>query len=805
MPGTRGRIEALSEIFESEKSYVADLTMWERDFRMWILECSLFGLKIKYEICDRVFINMEGIRKLHEEILADLAAANLRVYSEIVGIPVESHGSEFMIDKTTESCAVEQLEYFSVYRSHLQQFEMYEDYAQRLSKAEFELEKLMYSYPGFSDGVHAFLDAKEISFLGIKHFLYRPSQKLARYPMLIRAVIKNERSEKFRQEYETLAEWFQRMARTVDREFSNFSTQFMIYRLGENFRYKENVRNQQCLGMFQKRRRLLKEGEVLVKHHTGMDLRLAKMFVFDHVILICEFPQDKFAKIEICDEPVFMTRLVVFRKDLGFFPADAMQEKFFPLFLLEAGESRVCALYFGDKSERNVYYTIIQRAIRKVKARLREDVVLERLSFKPAGVVRYACQATRRPWATESSDEEDPGDSSSYSSDSESEEESLSTMEARDFSQGHVLLRTMSEFLERNNSTQNKEPHKKSILRFGMDDSTESSDVDYDDPKRQSLWKRLFSGTSLFVKNGVFPLPADRSADLEYMSQQKNMYIVATDEGVFRVLGGDAVKVLDDRVKKVVYDSTYEVMIYHADAKLYASHFNSETTSAMPVVLKKDIGDFFYGTTSHGSYIASRDYGNGNSSMVFLFAVMISRGSVRIELSRKLYVGFQIYNIFFCSEKIVIACKDFEVVDLDSLRTEELLEVYDPWIPVFFHALRNTTARCILPISPHTFLVCFDALGFIIDDLGKVKRTGVIFLWDCRPTDFKLFHNHVVCIGHNLINIFNLNTGILVFSRYQVNLRFVSESEEPLLHDGRRFYRINFGAPSTADAGLPAN
>lgn len=801
MPNTRKRIEAIAEIFESEKSYIQDLLVWERDFRMWILDYPLFGLKAKYEMCDKIFINMESIRRLHQEILKDMVASNLEIHSKVSGREEEgNHDNRFIVDKgDSTNVYVQGLEYVSVYKKYIERFGLYNEYAQRLPKAEFELERLMHRHSRFSEGVEGFLDEKNIAFLGIKHFLYRPSQKLARYPLLLKAVFKNEANEDLREEYGRVIERFKAITKSVDKEFNRFSTQFTIYRLGENFRYKDTVKNQPCLALFQKKRRLLKEGEVLIKHHLEMDPNVNKMFVFDHVVLICDFPQDKFSPIYICDEPAFMTRLVVFRKDLGFFPSDLALDRFFPLFLLEAGGSKVRAFYFEDKGERDVYYAIIQKAIRRVKSGLRDDISLEELPFRFTSPVRYACRANKTPWYAESISEESAGEEVSSTLSSETMEDSLSAIETREFTQGHRLLRTMSEFLERKSSIyrgKTSASYGERILGFGESDTTDSEILEEEEmpQRKRSLWEQLFSGTDFFIRNAEFPLPLDKADNPEYIQRQEDMYILAAEDGVYKFLEDVSVKVLDKEVRKIIYDSTYEIMIYQCETTLYASCFSSESTRVEEVTLKNDIGDFFYGVTSQGSYIASKDGANDKSSLIFLFSVAILNERVRIELSRKLYVGFQIYNIFFCSEKIVIACKDFEMVDLDTLRTEELLEVYDPCIPVFFHSLGNTTARCIFAISPHAFLVCFDALGFIIDDVGRVKKTDVIFLWDCRPVDFKIAHKYVICLSYNIMNIFDLKTGVLVFSKCHTGLRFVTGTTEPLLHDGKNFYRIWFGA-----------
>lgn len=777
MSKAKKRIEAIGEIFESEKSYVKDLLVWERDFRIWMLDYPLFTPKVKYEICDRVFINMDRIRRLHERICEDIKSMNDGMYSETAGQKV-SGGSDMAGKTDGDDPHVRRLEYVSIYNKYLDEFEVYIEYSRRLPKGEFELERLMYRHPEFSRDAEDFLRAKSTGFLGTKHFLYRPSQKLARYPLLLRAVAKNEEGD-LREAYEALIGRFAGIARNVDKEFERFGTQFAIYRLGENFRYKEDVRSQQCLALFQKKRKLLKEGEVLVRSYMGDEPVVHKVFVFDHLILLCDPPQNKFSEIYISDEPLFMTKLAAFRKDIGFFPGDRLLEKLAPLFLLETGGSKVWGLYFGDKGERDVYYSILQKAIQKVRRRLQGRIVFETLPVSTSEPMRYVCQANRASWR---------GESTTSESEEGGELSSSGTLGGEDPSdpQEHYLAEAMSRFLELRKERQGEGLDRQFWDRY--ENREMSSPL-----RRRSLWRSLFPTADFFVSSIKFPLPLDRDDDPEYASGQAEMYIVAMEDGVYRFLDGRLDKILDRSVEKIIYDPAYEIMIYQSESVLYASHFNVESTSMEENVLKKDIENFFYGRTKQGSCLASVDSGNDKSISIFLFLVVISNGTVQIELSRKLCVGFQVFNVFFCSEKIVMACKDFEVVDMDTLRTEELLQAYDPFIPVIFHGLKNTTARSILPITQHTFLVCFDAMGFLIDDTGRLKRTDILFLWDCRPVDFKLAENHVICLGHSIINIFDLRTGVLVFTRWQDGLRFVSGSLEPLLHDGRNFYRINFG------------
>ncbi|ADM11190.1 Rho/Rac/Cdc42-like GTPases guanine nucleotide exchange factor [Encephalitozoon intestinalis ATCC 50506] len=790
MAKLRKVIEAIGEIFKSEQNYIQDLLMWERDFRIWILNCPLFSTpKIKYEICDRIFINLENIQKLHENIYKDMKKMNLSIYSEITGNHELKNTEEYMIDKVDiNNPKIQKLEYVSIYEKYIEEFELYKEYVRRLPKADFELEKLIFRLPEFEKGVENFLKEKNAEFLGVKHFLYRPSQKLARYPMLLRAVAKNTEGE-LKSAYENLIEKFMKIAKNADKEFNRFGTQFAIYRLGINFSYKKEVRNQHCLALFQKKRRLLKEGKVLVRGETKEDSPTCKLFIFDHLILICDYPKNKFAEIFIREEPIFMARLVVLKKDTGFFPQDESFEELSPLLLFEIGGDKAQGLYFQDKGERDVYYNIIQKAILQARSKLRSDVTIEELPFNIDEPVKYVCKATDFDWYGESLSSSGSLEEESFSTPSEEEKSFSEDSEEKEVEvEDNELIEIVNRFLEI--KKKNSEEEKR------QSEETDQIGSQTKPKKGQSLWKILFPTADFFVSSIQLPPPLNRRDDAEYIFAQKNMYIIATSDGVCRFFNNRIDKILERKVKKIIYDSTYEIMLYQSESILYASHFNVESTSLEENVLKDDIEDFFYGITKQGPCIASTDSGDGKSFSIFLFLAIVSNRSIVIELSRRLYVGLQVYNVFFCSDKIVIASKDFEIIDMETLRTEELLQIYDPFIPVLFQGLQGITARSIFPVSPHEFLLCFDSIGFIVDEIGKLKRTDVIFLWNCVPIEFKVIRNYVICIGANVINIFCLKTGLLVFSKFQDGLRFVTGSLEPLVHDGRKFYKIIFGEDS---------
>lgn len=810
MSKARKRIEALSELFMSEKAYIDDMTIWQRDFRRDIIGYPFLSLKIKYEICDLVFINMHEIVKLHKDIFNDMKERNIQIKKLMEpGFVEDPDDDGFILDKEkSEVEELKMLEYATVYFKHASRFVIYEEYARRLPRAEFELEKICHFSFDFKKSLQNFMTRNNIEFLGTRHFLYRPSQKLARYSLLLKAVQKNTEIVTYDKYYGDLIEEIKFITKNVDRVFNRYSTQFKIYRLDQQLKYRKGVKNQLCLGLFQKRRRLLKEGDILVKNDLLFDPFILKVYIFDHAILLCDIPQGEFQNHFILDDPIFISKIILFTKNLGFYPESEKLASFFPLYILETTQSKVRCFYFEDVQTRNIYLKVLRKAIKKIKSRFDSNIKLDKLTINSEMELNNACQSSSQDyvdittqegeeqWDVEEESWEESTLETSLSDSNEDleaaqidykKEESLNTLYNE-----KELKRAITEFTSSQMETSSNPNQWKShlnTLAFGESVREESLEEENIYQNSQESWfKRFCYSNDFFNRSFTYEIDETQADDLDFLRRQDEMILTSGQEGIAKIVDGKTTYIYNESVTKVLYDSIYQAIIFQSGSTLYIAHFNCEMESFEKIALKNDIGDFFYGTTKRGSYIASRNYGGGKSSLIYLFLIEKNEKTIKIELSRKLYVGFKVYNIFFSKEKIVIACKDFEVVDMDTLRTEELLESYDPFISIFFRNVPLSRARAVFPITPKTFLLCFDSIGFIVDILGRVKTTEKIFLWNCLPVDFKVFYNFVICLGKKCVDVYDLKTGHLVFTHLHNNLKFVGGTNEPFLHDNNNFY-----------------
>jgi len=120
MANLRKRIEALHEMFISEKLYIDDMILWESEFRKCILNFSFLSPKVKYEICDTVFINMHEIRLKHEEIFNEMKKRNLEVRKEMDPYFYVQDENAFCIDKSKyDDPSILKLEYATIFYKYM--------------------------------------------------------------------------------------------------------------------------------------------------------------------------------------------------------------------------------------------------------------------------------------------------------------------------------------------------------------------------------------------------------------------------------------------------------------------------------------------------------------------------------------------------------------------------------------------------------------------------------------------------------------------------------------------------------------
>ncbi|KAI4290764.1 hypothetical protein PAPHI01_0038 [Pancytospora philotis] len=927
MANPKKRLEALAELFNSEKSYVSDLALWQIVLRRRIRELEGINTDSKRDMCDSMFMNMDQIYRLHlrilqamrrknEEILrrypeAHAAYTKKRAAGEILepqggatadslwagaegddpgdGIREQIEAIEFGIKKDG-SMDTAALEYASVLLESIDGFRCYEVYAAHLPKSEYEFDRAMYAHREFEELVDAYLQENSIEQIGTKNFLYRPSSKLARYPLLLKAILKNEPDEQHAALYTRLVGSIQEVTRSVDKIFQASSNFFSMFLLNNFMEYGPGVDYQPFLGLIFKSTRVLKDGRIILKSANDVPAAYKQVYILNRAILFCNTPDTAYEPIYIREAPVFLHRLAVIRKPFALFGKDENLDSFYPLYLIQRDEGVKKAMYFEDENSRDIFFGIICKAIHNLRRKMRSTSRLEQrleLAEEPlycmcstAGacitVDEYACCA-----ATEN-DPEPPTAEEAHSSEAHSSEahssEAQSTAEKDEniADSDEIKEESRSSFRERNSDkapshSQELEKHAsfmKSVgsrpesetssglgapkslyenaeLFLGQENTDESLPADFssdswrnlidthgqsneflfkdffngraDEPGRSLMGGRLhasaiqqpqgaglgsglavcrdiihdiFTKPKFYFTNMDFAKPSMGQTD-GYHERQRRMLVYSTRRGIYRRIGDDITLVSVRPAKKLAYDREAELLFYLCDTELYVSKFNHMSDALDGTQLQLVVTDFFYGRNAGNKTLAltsGRDFG---FSLIYLLEITDSGSVYQVFLRKKLYVGSAVSSIYFLNSKIIIACKNFEIVESSTLQTQDLLEGYDPLTQNLVRLIDGSLAKDIFRIDENVFLLCFDKVGFFVNNLGYWLNERAVFNWECIAHSFRLYHTSVMVLADTHFALFSLLTGDLVYLSTTPGLRFVDNTSEALLYDGRTLYEFS--------------
>lgn len=106
---------------------------------------------------------------------------------------------------------------------------------------------------------------------------------------------------------------------------------------------------------------------------------------------------------------------------------------------------------------------------------------------------------------------------------------------------------------------------------------------------------------------------------------------------------------------------------------------------------------------------------------------MVYDTSIKFLFTWKLYMGSHIYDIKPFGMNIVVASKDFELVDPDSSMTQELIPSYHFILPYYFFLCKDYHAKTILTANTGCYIMCFSNFAFATDRDMSPNSSNIVF------------------------------------------------------------------------------
>lgn len=839
MTNVRKRLEALSEIFESEKSYVYEMRLWSTEFRKILLNTKHIPIKRRVLLNSYIFLNVEDITRLHECILSEMVEKNQRCRENAKMPPLENISAR--IDLKNELEVYADLDYTEILEKYLHKFDIYKYYLEMFPKTEFIFKREMTLNVKFGEEVKVFLDKTGYSFMGYKHFMTRPSQKLNRYPLLLNGIYKRTENEDTKKRIKVINEFLMHKTKEFDKLFGIVKNAFWLYDIHHAISYKEKIKKKLALGFFMKERKIVQiSTDIFVRSIHHDEPAPFKIYLTDNMLIVIDVVVLPFGeKLFVVDEPVPFIKYILLDK----FPDDIkikyFQEKH--KFMLKEidGDHNIC-LYFKTEAQCKELRTAILKGMEFNKSKYNpqielvefgpigdevDDIVIPdtyfidrsfsdeeeiRLSKHILETINTNLMKSKNKDAEQNETETELRNKSNISENTDDNKKNkdiqnnveLNANEST-ISNNELLIKQKKEFLEINTdciditlSENNQEDSMLSLnndLDFKIENMKISGFEDYTDDVESATSDNQRDKENYKAKQ-------DRTImfDTERLRKSNEIFVNATsldgndnDVLFFLKLTGvfmkrkNEIKCIHPRfVKKFIYVSQYNLICYIDDNACYWSQIPTTDLETNLICYKAD--NIWFGNTTNTFFLVVKLVSKTNSSFLHLFEIKDGKFS----LITQLYIGADISQLIFLTSLLIVCCVDFEVINMYTLDTHELLNTNDMFIDLLHTNQHPTIAMDVFKVEKGKYLVCNDKIGFYINQYGSCLRNTPFFVWYNVPTEFKMFNNYVIVLYKEGMVVYNAITGEIVRWVVKIGLRFVKCCVGVWVHNGTTLFEV---------------
>lgn len=754
MHSEKKRLESMSELFESEKAYVKDMEIWCHEFRRFFLNCTSISPQRRFSLNNIIFLNSESIAILHKKIVFDMATKNEACRVKALGIKSDDIYQRMNLKQveTGANVVYKDLEYSDIYEKYVENFEIYKFYIERLPKVEFILDKELATNRAFALELKAYLRSSGYVVMGYKHFIFRPTQKLARYPLLLSAIAKNTVNDEVKDRIFRINSNLQEKTKRYDKVLGEVNNAFTVYTLLLTLEYKDFVQKKISLGLFLKDRRLLQiSNDVYIKSKYRSEPKAYRVYLLDHMVLVVDVVVKKFGEaLYIVDDPMPLIKYSVldnFEDNVG----NAYFKDKFKFKLCEIDGDNEIVMYF--KTETQCVELINE--INKTRQGLIDKFMPEIDLLKYLKLAEIPC-------------DEVVGNDPYFAGNSFSEFEENRIKK--------LFIDTENRLIEyAGDKSDDKSPE------HGQNDSDQQSN-EFNEVNEKNLCDLIKFGRNKSTFERLYKNPSDI---------YKEFLLYTYPGGVILKVGEYERQVFAKNIRNLQYISEYNMVCYLMDDVCYWSHFDPDIILIDTNVVCKNADSYWYGKTLKTSYIIVRMTTASNSSYLHLYKVSNEKNALNLTLITQLYIGATITQLSFFENKLIACSLEFEVVDMFTLNTHSLINPTDLTLEYFLKFEPPSTARDVIKVKKGLYLVCSNQMGFFVNQFGSFANTPSFFGWYTKPLDFMIYNKFLIVISERNCVVYNIYTGAILAYIVKPYLKFVKCMSTPWLHDGEYLYELS--------------
>lgn len=773
------RLQALYELYTSEKDYLHDLVLWSRTFRHLVVNTSSLSLYTKQAFLSTVFINVEGILKLHEGIYGDMLS--------ILGLSPDYSPDNFLGMSVSSRKLVAVCNAYTKRKDDI--LKEYTAYANRVPKASSEMETILEENKGFDVELVNVLKRVDRLEFGCTHFIFRPMQKITRYPLLLQAIKKRSR-ENEEEAIDNALICFREIDSKVNQNVQYSANYFALYHLGRSLFFEGRRYPSLSFGINQRERVLVREEEVVLLARG--ERKAVSIVLLDNCLFFTEISKSQtlrsLQKRRIYDDQVFPLCNIVIEKQKN-------EEKggtgTITIWLYNTAYAFECQEILRD----GIYQDVI-RCISRVNERFVRTTLVP-LEIPSPGTKKHIVVVHEAPKDIPHSETgqktgNNGGNNSKGTTEGDTNEGTGGKEKDKDNDK-------RGEKKDEGDSSVQESTKRKNSITDAQNTSSESNGSDSFRGLPLSTRARIPDSSSLppfYPPNSSLPSDSDRKCSIDVLGS----LCISDTSGIYLSLPQAPLqKIHGQYVTGLTYSRALNTFLFFQNNRAYTiiNAFPGSGKPLAPIRLTGKIIVGFFGKSDateqekKTSYVVAKQVGYLGSEELFIYKLLLSDDgrSLNTDLYRRMYMAGDIQSISFYGNHLALASTDFELIDLKDLTTQELLDPLDVTIGIY---LNNSISKPMFSskVDKNLYFVAFDDLGFFINRFGSRKKSRVLFLWLMRVVDVQIFKRYVVALGNRTVKLYTLSDGIL---RGCINIpapKFLRHSEHLLVYNDSAIYRI---------------
>ncbi|KAJ1796854.1 RHO1 GDP-GTP exchange protein 2 [Coemansia sp. RSA 2399] len=129
---------------------------------------------------------------------------------------------------------------------------------------------------------------------------------------------------------------------------------------------------------------------------------------------------------------------------------------------------------------------------------------------------------------------------------------------------------------------------------------------------------------------------------------------------------------------------------------------------------------------------------------------------------KECYIAAESTSLHFLRSRLCVGCsRGFEIVDLATMNTQSLLDPADSSLS-FINKRENTHPIALFRVHDGEFLLCYDVFAFYVNRNGQRARFSWMIHWVGTPTSFKFEYPYVLAFDSQFIEVRHVETAAMV-------------------------------------------